>query len=97
MTEEDIHDLFEKHNDEFLKFDRIENKRSSRPDIHAFLLLNELCPLNRDIVCSASHDQIWLDPDAEDVCNKATVDQVIELIRCGVFYDEDNSSFSMFV
>ena len=97
MDEEQIHDLFEKHNDEFLKFERIEKKRSTRPDIHAFLLLNELCPLDRDIVCSASHDQIWLDPDAGEVCGKATVDQIVELIRCGVFYEEDTSSLSMFV
>ena len=47
--------------DEFLKFDRVENKRSQRSDLHAFLLLDELFPCDSDIVNHAEHDQIWLE------------------------------------
>lgn len=80
-------ELFEKHNDEYLKFERVENKRSSRPDLHAFLLLDELFPGTRDIVSHASHDEIYLDIDSDDI-EKLTEGQVIELLRCGVLYDD---------
>lgn len=82
-------ELFEKHNDEYLKFERVENKRSKRPDLHAFLLLDELFPATRDIVCSASHDEIWLGIDSDDI-EKLTEKQVIELLRCGVLYAEES-------
>ncbi len=80
-------ELFEKHNDEYLKFERIVNKRSMRPDLHAFLLLDELFSGTRDIVSSASHDEIYIDCDYDDV-EKLTEEQVVELIRCGVMYED---------
>jgi len=85
--------LFDKYHDEYLEFDRVENKRSTRPDLHAFLLLDELFPGNKDIISSAGHDQIWLGIETEDI-EKLTQDQILELTRCGVMYDED--SLSMF-
>lgn len=88
--------LFERHSDdEYLKFDRVQNKRSNRPDIHAFLLLDSLVPGTRDMVSSAWHDEIALDVDPEAVALAATEDHVVELIRCGVRYD--GGSFQMFV
>lgn len=53
------HELFEKHHDEFLKFDRVEPKLASRPDVHAFIALDKLFPRKRDLVCCAEHDEIW--------------------------------------
>lgn len=84
MTTEALEELFDSRDDEYLKFSRIENKRSSRPDLHAFLLLDELAPGGYDMVCSASHDEIWLSPALEDLAPHVTEDQVVELIRCGV-------------
>lgn len=40
MTLEELEAAFERHEDDFLKFDRIANPRSSRPDLHAFRLLS---------------------------------------------------------
>lgn len=40
----DIHERFEAVNDDYINFDRVENKRSERPDLHAWLLLDELFP-----------------------------------------------------
>ena len=88
----EIAEIFEKHNDEYLKFERVENKRSRRPDLHAFLLLDELFPSDFYIICSAAHDEIWLDADGEDL----TEEQVIELSRCGVRFD-DGDGLCMFV
>lgn len=81
---------FEQHNDEYLKFPRVENKRSSRPDIHGFLLLEELFPTqkNQDILAAAEHDKVWLNAGSEEELETLTDDQIIELLRCGVLCDE---------
>jgi len=92
----EVNELFEKHNEEFLKFDRVEQKLSSRPDIHAFLLLDTLFPGNADIVCSALHDQIYLDV-SQDQIDELTEGNVIDLLRCGILYDQDSDSLFSFV
>lgn len=98
MTTEELAELFEKHNDEYIKFERVENKRHSRPDLHAFLLLDELCPSENDsdMVAAAEHDEIYLDVDVEDLAVVVSEDQVIELTRCGVRYS-DEYGLCMFV
>ena len=88
---------YNKHEDEFLKFERIENKTSNRADLHAFNLLDKLVPGHLDIVAAAEHDQIWLEVSPKELSKVATEEQIIELIRCGVFYDSENDSLSMFV
>jgi len=94
----DIEDRFEKisaNSHEYLRFELVENKRSLRRDMHAFLLLEELVPgEGRGIVAAAEHDQIWLDIDLDGLATVITDDQILELIRCGVFIDE--GSLSMF-
>lgn len=92
MTTDQLEALFENDDDEFLKFDRVEPKRSNSPDIHAFLLLNELCPphSNRDMVCGARRDEIFLRVEQEELAAVVTEAQVIELIRCGVRLDNGN-------
>lgn len=83
MTTEEMNGLFEAEG-EFLKFERVETKLSKRPDLHAFLLLDRLVPGKMDMVCSAEHDEIWLDVDADKLAEVATSADIIELIRCGV-------------
>lgn len=86
----------ESFHDEFLKFERIVNKKSNRPDIHAFILLDELCPGKSDMVSGADHDIIFLDVEIEDLAKVITEEQVVELIRCGVMLSEYDC-LSMFV
>jgi hypothetical protein len=93
----DLHEVFEKHNDDFIKFERVENKKSQRPDLHAFLLLDELCPGTMDMVSAAEHDEIWLDVDCEELAKVITEDQVLELTRCGVHYDSGYDALKLFV
>lgn len=88
MKTEALLDLFEKHLEgEFLKFERIDNKLSGRRDIHAFILLDSLVPRDKDIVTAAEHDQIWLDVEPNELAPHITETQIIDLLRCGVFYD----------
>lgn len=92
-----IKERFEAVNDDYLEFDLIEAKRSQRRDLHAFLMLDELFPNpGRDIVCSAAHDEIWLNVEEEKL-NDLTDFQILELTRCGVGYDSENDSLCMFV
>ena len=94
----DLYATFEKHNDEHIKFERVENKLHSRPDICAFLLLDKLLPNDgRDIVSAASHDEIWLDVDCDKLAEVATDDDILMLVRCGVMFDSSTDSLSMFV
>lgn len=75
----------------------VKTRRSSRPDIHAFILLNELVPGTEDMVSVAGHDNIWLAAPPERLAAVATDDIVLELVRCGVRYDNDVDSLAMFV
>jgi len=102
MTIEEMAELFEKlgnkSNGEYLKFERIEKKLSRRPDIHAFILLDQLSPKpGRDMVAAAKHDEVWLGVDVGEVAAAITREQVVDLYRCGISYDEETGSFHTFV
>lgn len=93
-----LKEAWDKHTDEeFMKFERVQNKLSNRPDIHAFLLLDKLCPDDMDIVSGASHDEIFLDVTPKRLEQVATEEQIVELIRCGVRLDSSTDSLAMFV
>lgn len=93
----DLVALDEKYEHEYLQFQRVENKRSNRPDVHAFILLDALMPAKKtdDILSAAEHDGVWLGVSTEKFSEVATEEQFVELMRCGVLYDEDCESFRM--
>ena len=94
----DLKETFEKHDDEYIKFDRVENKLHSRPDICAFLLLDKLVPEpGQDMVSAAEHDEIYLHTDCDRLAEVATDEDILTLTRCGVRYDDSNDSLAMFV
>ena len=88
---------YEQHENEHCQFDRVKNKLSHRPDLHAFNLLDKLVPGTGDIVGAACHDQIWLSVEPEELAMVATEDEIVELIRCGVFFDTSADRLSMYV
>jgi len=94
---ENLKEAFDKFEDDYLRFDRVKNKLSLRPDIHAFLLLDKLAPESMDMVCAAEHDEIYLEVDMETLAMVATEGQICELVRCGIRYDTNIDSLSMFV
>lgn len=83
-----LKEKFDRFDGEYLRFERVENKLSTRRDIHAFILLNQLHPEMMDIVGGANHDEIFLNVDPEFIANTATDEQVADLVRCGVVYGE---------
>lgn len=99
MSEETMNERWDRLTSDIipdLEFKLVQNKRSMRPDLHAFLLLSELFPGNDDIVDAAQHGEIWLSISIEQI-ESLTDGQIIELDRCGVRYDSDNDSLCMFV
>lgn len=98
----DLAAVFEKHENEFLRFERVANKRSKRPDLHAFLLLDEIVPPeptagypdrtdeSYDMVAGAEHDEIYLQTEPDKLAEKATEEQIVELMRCGVRLSDGN-------
>lgn len=93
----DLEETFERLNDDYLKFERVENKLHSRPDLCAFLLLDKLIPnAGRGMVCAAEHDEIFLDADCEKLAEVATEEDILTLTRCGVHYDSETDSLAMF-
>jgi len=102
MTTQELKSLFEKHDDEYLKFDRIQGRTTNREDLHAFNLLDRLVPYVEstgcsDIVSCAEHDEFWLSIDTAKLADVITEEQVVELIRCGVRYDTNNGALAFFV
>ena len=94
MTVGDLEECFEKFSGEYLNFSRLEKKRANRPDLHVFLLMDELQPGSSDIVSTATHDKFFIGVDLRKLAAVITEEQVRELVWCGVHLDEE--SFAMF-
>lgn len=98
MTTKQLIETFDKYEDEYLRFDNVEDKHSLRPDLHAFILLDELLPGDGkgDLISSATHDQFWLEIELEALACVATEEIILELVRCGISIDEETESLFMF-
>ena len=90
-------EMFGKYASDYLEFDKVQVKLSTRPDLHAFLLLDSILPSRRDIIAGAEHDEIWLDIACDELATVITEDQVQELRRCGVRYSSEYDSLCLFV
>ena len=97
MTNDELIERLANNDDEYLRFERVENKLNARPDVHAFLLLSQLIPDTEDMVAAAEHDEIFLCTNVERLAEVITPEQIVELQRCGVRYDSQSDSLAMFV
>lgn len=89
--------VFKELQDEYLKFERIENPLHHRADICGFMKLHQLVPGTMDMVAAAEHVEIFLDVSPEALERVATVDDLVYLHRCGVRWNSDADSLAMFV
>lgn len=96
MTVSELQWLDQTHDEEFLKFFRIPRERlfSNRPDLNAFILLDKLLPGTVDMVYGAEHDEIHLSPQLEDIAPVITEEQAIDLMRCGVRFEDGLRMFT---
>ena len=91
-------EVFEKYDDEYRKFERVENKLHPKREICAFLLLDRLLPTtDSGMVCAAETDELFLAADCKKLAEVATDNDILTLIRCGVHYDSRTDSLAMFV
>ena len=86
-------EIFEKHSEEYLKFEDVKTKISNRPDLHAFILLDRLFPSDRDIISASSHDTFFLGISDEDI-ETLNEETILDLVRCGVMFDDGLSMFA---
>jgi len=88
----DVGATFEKYQGLYGEHEGIESGRRlhARPDLNAFLLLDRLVPGECDMVCSAEHDEIYLDVDPEALARVATEEDIADLVRCGVRFHDDS-------
>lgn len=98
----DLQAAFDSHDDEYLKFGNILAPRHPRRDVCAFLMLADLMPVAATeeppvMVAAAEHDVIWLGVNCKQLAAVITDEQVRDLRRCGVRYDEQFDSLSLFV
>ncbi len=98
MSVEQLSATFDKYEDEYIQFQNVANKRSRRPDMHAFIVLDELLPGDGkgDLISAAEHDQFFLDIEPEALARVATEEIILDLVRCGVSFDEENESLFLF-
>lgn len=98
MSVKQLSATFDKYEDEYIQFQNVANKRSRRPDMHAFIVLDELLPGDGkgDLVSAAEHDQFFLDIEPEALARVATEEIILDLVRCGVSFDEENESLFLF-
>lgn len=96
MTTEELAELFVKHDDEYLHFDRVMYRTTNRPDLNAFNLLELLVPGKVDIISAASHDKFYLSVGIEELAAVALEENIITLIRCGVRLEKESDSLFMF-
>lgn len=61
-----------------------------RKDINAMIILNGLCPGKGKIIDYAGRDEISFDTDVAKLSGVITVDIILELCRCGVYYADNN-------
>lgn len=96
LTRAEIEDVFATGADEYLEGGRIDPSRRlhKRTDLNAFLLLDKLRPGKDDIVSAASHDEFFLSVSLSNLAGKATREDILDLIRCGVRFHD--GGFCMF-
>ena len=92
MTRDKLDELFDKHDAEWQKYERVEQPRHNRCDLAAFLLLDALVPSASAMVSAGANEQIFLETDLDALAKVVTEEQIIELIRYGIFVDQDSLS-----
>lgn len=87
--------FFEDNNNEFLKSEKYMHLAGVIQQMYVFSALAEYGM--HQIVTSVTHDTIWLGGDPNVLFERWGEDKTLDMIRCGLLYDEDCESFYMFV
>jgi hypothetical protein len=93
-----LSDMFEKFEHMDLRFEDIENPPSTYRDISAFLYLEKLLGSGNGLpmVNTVAYDQFWLHVDCDALEKVATDEDILYLLRCGVYLDRMCNCLMMF-
>jgi hypothetical protein len=90
MKEEEVVELFDKFNEDWVEFDSVHNMLHHRRDLCAFLIIADMFPDDSgDILGAAEHDRVWISAEWEEFCEKATPEIIHDLAACGVIYEDE--------
>lgn len=92
MTEQELIELFKKHDDKFLE--KPEGER--RIDLDAFNLLDKLLPRKHDMISASEHDEFFLSVRLDELAEVISEDEVIFLTQCGARIDDYESGLCFF-
>lgn len=97
MESSELQELFEKHNSEYLKFERIPEKDRLHPNrtLCGYLKLATLHQDPKDFSVAADHDIVYL-ATARDLVESVTEQDVIYLRRCGIHYSTESGGLANF-
>lgn len=93
-----LKDAFKNFEDDFLDFDSLIERLSSRPDLNAFTLLDKLIPSknNQAIISASRYQEYYLSIDVKELEKVITEKEVQALVRCGVRYDTTYNALCLF-
>lgn len=85
----DLGATFYSFDNEYNKFDCVSSKRSSKRDIHALLTLESHGLIDSQTAVGNSQDYyVYINVPCDQLEAKTDEDLILELVRCGVRYDE---------
>lgn len=97
-----IKQFMARNESEFRKFERVRNPPSPHPDLCAMLILSKFMANPHHSIINTASDRkpcslpvIVFDPSIKDVEATATEGQIIDLIRCGVYYNSEYHALVM--
>ena len=90
-------EVFKKHESHYLHFEEIKDPKTKRSDLQAFLILDSISSCQGNIVAGMDTYSIYLNVEVEDLEKNATEEQIIDLIRCGVCYEEKHDCFTIMI
>lgn len=91
-----IEELFEKHQDEFLQYERDSSLKCEPRDITLFNMLSDLAA-GGGLIAGALHEEIFFSVDLNDFVRFFSEEEVVRMIRCGLRYDSERECLCMFV
>jgi len=98
MEKDKFVEIWKLHDDEYCQSEKIKNKLCESTDLAAFMLIHKfMIDKVADIILSCEHDIIYLAPIDNLDLKRIKESDIIDLIRCGIRYEDDFDCLSMFV
>lgn len=92
---ETLEEKFNKFEDEYLEFEKIEKPLHPSRDICGLLYIHNLIPFDGVAVGYAEHDIVGINVSCDKLNNIIKDEDIIYLKRCGISYDSEYDSLIM--